>query len=257
MNNPRNIKLIIQFDGTDYCGWLYQKHCKTVQETISESLRKLTGNATEIIGCSRTDRGVHAVEYVLNFNDFSSIPIDKYPLALNSFLPDDIICKKAELMPADFHATYSVTKKTYRYYFYTSQRAVPFFNNSAWFLGSDYIFTDEMLAALNDDIKALCGKHDFSAFRSVGGMSKTTVRTIFDINVTKSHFFSSEIFCLEVTGDGFLYNMVRIITGTVADIIKGRIKSDSIKNILDSCDRKNAGPTAPPQGLYLWSVDYS
>lgn len=256
MSDLRNIKLTVQFDGTGYCGWLYQKHCSTVQGVISDSIKAMTGNTPEIFGCSRTDSGVHAVEYVLNFYDASSVPIDKYPIALNSFLPEDIICKKAELVTESFHATYSVSKKTYRYYLYSSKQPVPFFNNRAWFIGSNISVTDEELCALNNDLKELCGKHDFSAFRAVGGISKTTIRTIFNISISKSDFFSSEVFCVEVTGDGFLYNMVRIIAGTVADVIKGRINSNSIKIILDSCDRRKAGPTAPAHGLYLWSVEY-
>ena len=256
MNEPRNIRLSIQFDGTNYCGWLYQKHSATVQGAVSDAISGLTGSRVELIGCSRTDSGVHAAEYVLNFTDTSSIPVEKYPAALNSFLPDDIVCKSASIVPDDFHATYSATGKTYRYYFYSAPHSMPLINKNAWYIGSDYLCTGENLADLNNSLKVLCGEHDFSSFRAMGGLSKTTVRTIYNINITHEQMNDIRMYCLEVSGNGFLYNMVRIITGTVVDIIKKRINPGDLSYILESCDRRQAGMTAPAQGLYLWSVEY-
>lgn len=257
MNLSRNIKLIIQFDGTDYSGWLYQNGRKTLQGTVMQSIYMLTGNEVEVIGCSRTDKGVHAVGYVLNFIDNSNIPIEKYPIALNSFLPEDICVKSACEVPMDFHATYLTSKKTYRYYFYTAPSKVPMLNNRAWYIGNGCNYSCEILDTLNKNLYVLCGKHDFSAFRAMGGMSKTTVRTIYNIHVACDDYYSTKMYYLEITGNGFLYNMVRIIAGTIADVMRGRIQVDSIDKILKSCDRNKAGQTAPAGGLYLWKVDYS
>lgn len=253
MNQKRNIKITLEYDGTNYSGWLDQKDCITVQSVVTKAVYDLTGQAVEINGCSRTDKGVHAVGYVISFIDSSSIPIEKYVVALNSFLPQDIRAKEAIGVSLDFHATFSKSNKTYRYYFYSSTTQVPLLNNRAWYIGDRNGCDVQAIATALD---VMTGEHDFSSFRAMGGMSKTTVRTIYSINFTCENFYNVKMYCLEVTGNGFLYNMVRIIAGTVAEFVKGRMDPNNLTKVLNSGRRELAGPTAPACGLYLWKVDY-
>jgi tRNA pseudouridine38-40 synthase len=243
----KNVKLIIEYDGTNYHGWQAQSNAKTVQGTIERAIHGLTGEQITITGSSRTDQGVHAFGQVANFITESNIPGDRFSYALNRMLPEDIVIKKSEEVSMDFHARYRSKGKKYRYLIYNDSFPSAIYRNRAYHI-SHQLDIDEMK-------KAVCffkGTHDFSAFRSVGSSVKTSVRTIFDANLTKME----DNICFEVSGDGFLYNMVRIMVGTLVDIGMGRIKAEDIPHIIESLDRKRAGRTAPPQGLYLVEVYY-
>lgn len=243
----RNIKLTIQYDGTEYHGWQSQKNAVTVQEVLEKAIFKLTGARPRVTGCSRTDTGVHAKHFVCNFGSETTIPCDKIPLALNSFLPDDIVCLFAEDEEADFHSRYSAKKKRYTYYIQNSKFPDVFKVNYAWHY-SYPLNVEEMQKAA----EAFLGEHDFIGFAASGFTVKTTVRTIYDISVTKE----GDTVKISVLGNGFLYNMVRIMAGTLAFVGAGKIKADEMEDIIASCDRKRAGITAPPEGLYLTEVFY-
>jgi len=243
----RNIKLTIQYDGTAYHGWQSQKNAITVQEVLENAIFKLTGARPRVTGCSRTDTGVHAERFVCNFGSETRIPCDKIPLALNTYLPDDIICLLAEDETADFHSRYLAKKKRYTYYIQNSQFPDVFKKNYAWH-NSYPLDVEKMQKAA----EAFLGEHDFIGFAASGFTVKTTVRTIYDISVTKD----GDLIKISVLGNGFLYNMVRIMAGTLAFVGCGKIDPDEMGDIIASCDRTRAGITAPPQGLYLTEVFY-
>ena len=251
-----NIKLTLEFDGTGYSGWMRQGNEKiaTVQETVEQAVEKLTGEKLEVTGCSRTDAGVHAINYTANLQTAAPIPPESFYKALNPFLPPDIKAKTSCEVGEDFHAVYSAVKKTYRYYFYFGETEHPLYQNRIWQAAKKInINAYEILKLTNRACKFFIGKHDFSAFKAVGGLAKTSERTIFSAEVKQC---ADNMFFLEICGDGFLYNMVRIIVGTLAGVALGRFMSDDIASIIESKDRKKAGMTAPPHGLYLYSVEY-
>ncbi len=261
----RNILLEIEYDGTQYSGWQIQENSITVQGCIEKGLCALTGETISVNGCSRTDAGVHAHGYVLNFYTDSTIPEDKFALALNAFLPDDITAIASRQMPENFHARFDAKRKTYRYLFYPSDRPSALLSKRAWHVRTTD-FNDKSMeswqeAALRMSEAAgyFVGTHDFSAFRALGSHVKTTVRTIFDAKVyllPDDFVTGRRLFCFEVTGDGFLYNMVRIMAGTLRDVLLDKRNPEEIKTILASKERANAGATAPPEGLYLYKVEY-
>ena len=251
-----NIKLLLEFDGTSYSGWLRQgnENISTVQETVEKAIFDLTGKCVEITGCSRTDAGVHAVNYVTNFQIDTLIPPENFYKALNPFLPDNIKAKSSCKVEDDFHATYSAKRKTYRYYFYFGETQRPMFINRAWNAGKKLdVSSDEALELMNDACAFFIGKHDFSSFKATGGLAKTSVRTIFDAAVCCC---GDNMYFLEICGDGFLYNMVRIIVGTLTGVAMGRFAPCEIAKMIEAKDRKKAGVTAPPHGLYLYKVEY-
>ncbi|NLL06588.1 MAG: tRNA pseudouridine(38-40) synthase TruA [Clostridiaceae bacterium] len=243
----KNVKLTIEYDGTNYHGWQVQSNAKTVQGTVERAIRGLTGEEITITGSSRTDQGVHAYGQVANFLTQSNIPQDRFSYALNRMLPDDIVIKKSEEVSLDFHARHCSKGKKYRYLIYNSSFPSAIFRNRAYHVSHQLDFEE-----MQKSIGYFLGTHDFSAFRSTGSSVKTSVRTIFDVKLTKSE----DNIWFEVSGDGFLYNMVRIIVGTIVDVGMGRIKSKEIPSIIESLERKRAGRTAPPQGLYLVEVYY-
>lgn len=243
----RNLKLTLQYDGTAYHGWQSQENALTVQDVLEGAVLKLTGARPRIIGCSRTDTGVHAKKFVCNFKSETKIPCEKLPFALNAHLPDDIVCIGAEEAEADFHSRYCAKKKCYTYYIQNSQFPDVFTANYAW----HYPYSLD-LEKMQRAAKAFLGEHDFIGFAASGFTVKTTVRTIYDISVEKN----GDLIKITVLGNGFLYNMVRIMAGTLAFIGCGKIDADEIGEIIESKDRKRAGITAPPQGLYLTEVFY-
>ena len=243
----RNIKLIIQYDGTAYHGWQTQKNAPTVQEIIEQALLKLTGSKPNVIGCSRTDAGVHAKRFCCNFKSETTIPENRFTLALNTYLPDDIVCLGAEDVSSDFNARFSAVKKTYTYYVQNSKLPNAFQRNYAWHFPYKVNIDD-----MNKAAKAFIGEHDFIGFASSGYTVKTTVRTIYDLTVEKS----GDLIKITVTGNGFLYNMVRIIAGTLCFAGCGKINPGDMADIINSCDRQRAGITAPPQGLFLTELYY-
>lgn len=243
----RNIKLTIQYDGTAYHGWQTQENAITVQEVVERAIFKLTGARSPVVGCSRTDTGVHAERFACNFKTESSIPEDKFPYALNTKLPEDIVCLSAERVADDFNARYWAQKKCYTYYIQNTTFPSAFSRNRAW----HYPYKLDIYQ-MQEAAKAFLGEHDFIGFAASGFTVKTTVRTIYSLDVEKQ----GDMIKITVLGNGFLYNMVRIIAGTLAFVGCGKLKASDMADIIASCDRKRAGITAPPQGLFLTEVYY-
>jgi len=244
----RNILLTIAYDGTDYCGWQRQPKVKTVQGTIEECLGELLGMPIEIIGTSRTDAGVHAMGQCAGFSGDFAIPTENIKKALNDMLPESIAIKRVCERPENFHARFDAKGKRYFYFLNDSGEKNPFGRNYCYYYNWPL---DEN--AMNEAAHYIKGKHDFACFQASGGqIRKTTVRTVDDIFVErKKHDIK-----IEVSGNGFLYNMVRIIAGTLAEVGRGKIEPEELKDIIDSKDRTRAGHTAPPQGLYLKEIYY-
>ncbi|SCZ09029.1 tRNA pseudouridine(38-40) synthase TruA [Alkaliphilus peptidifermentans] len=243
----RNIMIEIEYDGTQFCGWQIQPNGRTVQGEIKKALHTLTGNQIKIDGAGRTDAGVHARGQVANFFMDLAIPIGKIPMALNSLLPEDVSIVNAVEMPQDFHARYSAIGKRYSYLIYLNSVRSPLMRNYGQHV-SYKIDIDKM----KDASKVLLGTHDFKGFMASGSKIINTVRRIdeIDFNIHEKN--------LEIAfeGNGFLYNMVRIIVGALIELGRGKISKEHIILALQSGNRKLLGPTAPPQGLYLDKVFY-
>jgi len=242
-----NVKLTIQYDGTDYCGWQKQKNGRSIQEEIEKAIYRVTGERVDLIGSSRTDGGVHALGQVANFKTESTIPPDRFKYALNSFLPQDISIISSELVPDSFHSRFDAKGKMYRYTIYNRDIRNPIYNRYAY-----HVPRKLDLIAMEKGAECFLGSHDFKAFMASGSNAKSTVRTITSISLDKSE----DLIFLTIEGNGFLYNMVRIIAGTLIEVGFGRIKWQSIPHIIESGDRTSAGHTAPPQGLCLEKVYY-
>ncbi len=242
-----NIKLNLQYDGTEYHGWQTQKNAVTIQETVKNALEQITRGHVNLIGCGRTDAGVHAENYICNFHTASSIPPEKFPYALNAKLPSDIVCFGAEKVHESFHAKNSTVKKRYVYKIMRGEFPDAVMNRYAWHCKYP-LDTDK----IRDASKAFVGMHDFLGFASSGFTVKTTVREIYSLDILDE----GRIITIDITGNGFLYNMVRIIAGTLAYAGCGKIDPDDMEDIILSRDRKRAGITAPPQGLCLKGVYY-
>lgn len=246
----KRILLTIAYDGTRYSGWQKQKNPEviTVEGELTKALRQLFKNPElECIGASRTDAGVHALGQRAIIDVETTIPVERIPLAIRSFLPADIIVTKAEEVPAEFHPRYDCVKKTYEYRFWNA----PVKNPKAR-LYSAYVQKPLDIDKMNEGAKAFCGTHDFAAFCAAGAQVSTTVRTIFDCHVERQ----DESVRILVTGDGFLYNMVRIIAGTLMAVGMGKIPPENAAGIIASKDRSKAGQTAEPQGLTLMEIFY-
>lgn len=242
----RNIRVRIAFVGTAYHGFQRQNNANAVQNEIERALSRLTCEETAVSGCSRTDRGVHANEYYFSFRTASRIPCENIVSGMNSLLPDDISVYSAEEAEEDFHARYSCCGKQYIYIIENSRIPSPFKVNRAF----HYPYATDA-ALMDEQIKKLCGTHDFSSFCGALGKKENSVRTIFDAGVYRDE----EDVVVHITGDGFLYNMVRIICGTLIYINEGR--TDDILPVLEARDRDKAGITAPACGLYLNKVYYT
>lgn len=243
----KNIKLTIEYDGTSFSGWQRQINGLSVEEAVDTALKKLTHEDIKIFGSSRTDAGVHARGQVANFKTNSPIPPDKYPAALNGLLDDNVVIVSSEEVPMEFHSRYLSKGKAYSYRMLNRKIRPAFMNNYLAHVPYELDFENMKLAA-----KQFLGTHDFAAFKSNGGSVKTSVRTINSIELIKSE----DIITLHIDGDAFLYNMVRIIAGTLIDVGRGRIPYDTITAIIDSKDRKRAGKTAPASGLCLEKIYY-
>ncbi len=243
----RNIKLFLSYDGTSYKGWQLQENGRTVQEEVEKAVRRVFKKKVRITGASRTDAGVHALSQVANFKVSSRIPIERIPVALNSVLPEDIFVLGAEEVGEDFNARFSAISKIYRYQIFNSKKRDPFRNNYYWRI-SYYL----NVALMREEAKTLLGEHDFKCFQAKDKRERSSVREITALNVTNK----KAIITIEIEANGFLYNMVRNIVGTLVDIGRGYLKKGSLKEILEGKDRKKAGPTAPPQGLFLIKIAY-
>ncbi|MDP4132409.1 MAG: tRNA pseudouridine(38-40) synthase TruA [Bacillota bacterium] len=242
-----NVKLWLSFDGTDFHGFQRQDNGYTVQQALEEAICKITEEKSCIFGCSRTDAGVHARTYCANFKTNSSIPIEKLPLALNTKLPESIRINKAELDFDDFHASFSAIGKTYEYIICNRSILDPFISRYSWHYPKqlDYL-------KMNKASEYFIGEKDFSAFMATGGQAKTTVRNVYELILTEN----DGILNIKISANGFLYNMVRIIVGTLIYCGNGKIDPLDIPEIILSKDRKRAGITAPAKGLSLVNVYY-
>ena len=243
----RNIALTLKYLGTAYHGWQVQKTEVSVAQTLEKGLSMVCGHPVKVIGCGRTDAGVHAEHYVANFRTESRIPVDRLPFAVNTHIPEDIVVKAAYEVADDFNAIGSCIQKEYTYRIYNSRIKNPFYVHRAYFYPKKL---DEDL--MDRAARMFEGTHDFAAVRSVGTNVRSTVRTIHYCRVTRN----GELLELKVCADGFLYNMVRAITGTVLYAAEGKLMPEDIPEILNSGNRTLAGPTAPPGGLYLTRVWY-
>lgn len=244
----RNIKLVLEYDGTNYAGWQRQKNALSIQQVVEEALYKLTGEKITVIGAGRTDSGVHARGQVANFFTASRIPADRFSFALNSLLPYDIRVLESQEVPPEFHARYWAKAKQYRYSICARTHA-PAIGRNYYYHVPDVLDVEAMNAAA----QYIAGTHDFKAFQSAGSSVKNTVRTIYQAR------WIWEPPCylyFDIKGNGFLYNMVRILVGTFIEIGRHRMQESDMKRILESGDRDKAGPTAPAHGLCLEKVYY-
>ena len=243
----RNIALRLRYDGSAYHGWQVQKNDVSVAETLEKALGKVCGHAVKVTGCGRTDAGVHALSYCANFRTESAIPAERLPLAVNSRLPGDIAVLRAVDVPEGFNAIGSCIKKEYVYKIMNTRIRDPFLQRRVCFYPAPLDF--ERLAAAG---AAFEGTHDFAAVRSVGTETKTTVRTVYWCRAERQ----GELITIAVCADGFLYNMVRAIVGTMVYASHGKLEPGDIPALLETRDRRLTGPTMPPQGLYLSRVWY-
>ena len=244
----RNIKLVIEYDGKDFNGWQKQPNKLNIQGELERAIMEVTKeNNIELNASGRTDAGVHALGQVANFKTNCNIPVEKIPIAINTKVKKSIVVKSAEEMPERFHSRYNCKQKTYRYIINNSEFGSAIYRNQEC-----HIPQKLDIDAMRKAIKFFEGEHDFKGFKASGTSSKNSVRKIFKTNI---EVHEDRIF-IELTGSGFLYNMVRIISGTLVDVGLGKITPDSIPQIINSGDRTQAGKTLPPQGLYLLKVEY-
>lgn len=245
-----NYKCTISYDGTGYSGFQRQDNSKTIQEQLEKAVSTIHREKITVTGAGRTDAGVHAKGQVINYKSNLKIPIERLPYAINSLLPNDIVVYEAEIVPDEFNARRDALKKTYCYYAYISKFIDPFRRNHALHIQSNAgLDINEMKKAAN----YLIGRHDFASFKASGNPMKSTVRHIYNLDITRA----DSMLKFEVTGNGFLYKMVRIIVGTLLQVGRGKIAAYSIPEIIEKKDRYYAGPTAKAHGLFLEQVYYS
>lgn len=241
------IRLLVAYDGTRYHGWQIQKNALSVEEVLTRALCELLQEDVELTGASRTDAGVHAQGNVAVFDTNTKIPPDKIAIAVNQRLPEDIRVMRSEKVSADFHPRYAVSRKTYEYCVTNAEIQLPTKRLYSYFV---YIPLD--VEKMREAAKLFLGVHDFAGFCSAGSQVKTTVRTVFDLQVLQE----GEDIRIRITGNGFLYNMVRIIAGTLVEVGMCRRSIEMVRQAVEQADRKLAGPTAPAHGLTLIQIEY-
>jgi tRNA pseudouridine38-40 synthase len=242
------MKLTVAYDGTDYCGWQVQPNGITVEEVLNREIGGLTGEEIRVIGASRTDSGVHALGNVAVFDTESRIPPERFSYALNQRMPEDIVIVKSEEVPLDWHPRYQeVITKTYEYHIYNGTVPNPLKRRTAAFVSFPLD-----VERMREGADFLMGEHDFASFCNVRTNTSDTVRTIYRIQIDRE---KDEI-VLRITGNGFLYNMVRIIAGTLIRVGRGFYEPEKVREILEAGKRTEAGVTAPPQGLVLTKIQY-
>jgi tRNA pseudouridine38-40 synthase len=266
----RNIRLTLAYDGTNYVGWQVQPNGLSVQAVVMQALKKLMGHDVNLLCAGRTDAGVHAFGQVASFQTETPIPCDGIRKALRRFLPDDVIVHHVCEVPVDFHATFSAKKKRYRYVIYNTRTHNPFLRNYVW-----HYHAELDAQAMHEAGQVLLGKHDFRSFESRWPNKATSVRTIKELTVVrKDHcplnfagqqatlensspdLDQGDFIWVEIVADGFLYNMVRSIVGTLMSVGRGRWDIADVKRIVEAQDRSQAGDTALACGLYMVKVDY-
>lgn len=244
----RRLRFGICFNGTNYHGWQVQKGVRTVQQTVQDALQKMTGARDNITGCSRTDAGVHAEQFYFHMDTASKIPPEGFRRGLNTMLPPDIsvfeVCEAA----SDFHARYSTFGKEYIYKIWNADQPNPFLQGMAWHYDRPI-----RVERIRRSLPYLLGEHDFTSFCAQGSSVKDKVRAIYSADVD----CQGRLVILRFYGNGFLYHMVRILTGTLVEISEGRMEPEQLADILRAQSRDQAGRTCPPQGLYLHKVVYA
>ena len=243
----KRVKLVVAYDGTNYHGWQVQDNGITIEEVLNRTISELVQEDIKVIGASRTDAGVHACGNVAVFDTESRIPGDKFSFALNQRLPEDIRIQESCEVDADFHPRYADTVKTYEYNILNRRFELP-----SKRLYAAFCYYPMDIERMNQAAAYLVGEHDFKSFCSAGAPVQTTVRTIYAVNVTKE----DDMVHIRITGNGFLYNMVRIIAGTLMQVGTGLMEPEQVKEILEARDRSKAGPTAVAKGLTLVEIRY-
>lgn len=244
----RRVKLTIAYDGTNYCGWQIQPNGITIEEIVNKALSKLTGEKIVVIGASRTDSGVHAMGNVAVFDTETTIPPERVAMAVNRILPEDIVVVKSEEVPLDFHPRYCDCEKTYEYHIVNTRIPIPTKRLTNYFVSYE-LDLDKM----REGASYLIGEHDFASFCNIKTDVESTVRTIKELEILEN----GEEITIRISGNGFLYNMVRIIVGTLIRVGRGFYEPVQVKEILEAKNRKAAGVTAPPHGLMLMEIRYN
>lgn len=279
MPDSRNIRLTLAYDGTNYCGWQVQSNGPSIQAALERAIQRLTGVKSAVYSAGRTDSGVHALGQVANFRTTFPMPPENFRPALQTKLPEDIVILDACEVPADFHATFAAKKKRYRYIIDNSPISLPFLKNYAWQLRRRL-----NAEAMHSAAQLLLGTHDFRSFETDWPNKATSVRTMMEISITRRPMFElwhvppqnpeishradptvaelptagldAPLICCEFVADGFLYNMVRSILGTLVNVGRGKWTAEDVSRILEAQNRSVAGSTAPACGLYLVDVSY-
>lgn len=242
----RNIKLVIEYDGKDFNGWQKQPTKLNIQGEIERAIKDITGEEVELTASGRTDAGVHSFGQTANFKTNSNMPVEKFSVAINSKLKKSIRIQSAEEVEERFHSRYNCRQKTYRYIINNAEQGSAIYRNLEYFIPIKLNIEN-----MKEAVRYFEGEHDFSGFKASGTSNKSSVRHIYKAKVEKQ----GDRIIIELTGNGFLYNMVRIIAGTLVDVGLGKIKPSDITDIINSKDRQRAGKTLPPYALYLLKVE--
>lgn len=245
-----NLKLEIEYDGTGYCGWQLQsrnKHKKSIQEVLEKTLQKILQEKIKLIGAGRTDAGVHALAQVANFKTKSNIALDRLQRALNGLLPDDIAVSRLEEVNPGFHSRFDASSKVYRYIILNRSYPSAFLRKRVYFC--PYPLNIKLM---QEESKVLLGRHNFKAFQAADKIERDALKTIKKLDISRD----KDLIYIDIEADGFLYNMVRNIVGTLIEIGRGKLKKRELKKILLAKDRRFAGPTVPAKGLCLLEVKY-
>lgn len=243
----KRVMLVVAYEGTNYCGWQLQANGVTIEGILNQTLTELLGEPIVVTGASRTDAGVHSCGNVAVFDTDTRIPPEKISYALNQKLPDDIVVQHSCEVASDFHPRHCNSRKTYEYRILNRRFPLPMFRRDTYFY---HYPLDEK--KMGEAASYLVGKHDFKSFCSPSTTAKTTVRTIYSLKVDRN----GDLITIRVTGNGFLYNMVRIIAGTLIEAGSGAKKPDAVTDMLAACNRSAAGPTAPAHGLTMIGIEY-
>lgn len=244
-------KLTIAYEGTNFSGWQAQPDRRTVQGVVQEAWQKITSEAVQVTASSRTDAGVHALGQVVGVTSSTHLVADQLHRALNALLPKDVVAKGVEAVPDGFHATYDAVGKRYRYRIHNARCRPLFERDTLWHVPQPLDAN-----AMHRAAQVLVGTHDFASFQSAGSERESTVRTISAIEVQCGTGEQKSLVQINVEGNGFLYNMVRIIVGSLVEVGLGRRDEAWLNTALAACDRRQAGRTAPPHGLCLIRVEY-
>ncbi len=242
----KRIKLVVAYDGTNYSGWQVQPNAVTIEQKLNEALSIVSGEEIRVMGASRTDAGVHSLGNICVFDTNARMPAERFCYALNRYLPEDIVVQESCEVPPDFHPRYCRSRKTYEYRILNRKFRMPSMRLNTYFFYTPLNVERMQIAA-----EYLEGEHDFKSFCSVHAQVETTVRTIYQCSVWKE----GDVVAIRVTGNGFLYNMVRIIAGTLIKVGSGELEPEQIKDILLARDREAAGPTAPAHGLTMIGIE--